>query len=110
MSTSEPTLLHLAEEAVKLLQQLATQRNSPASTEDLLTLAEVVRRLPVREQDARRWVRERVQPRRMLLGARTVELYRWGDVLDALERSQEQRAERPAQASPPWQQAPKADV
>lgn len=79
-------LVELAEEAVGLLRGLSSVRGTPASAEDLLTLAEVIKRLPIREGDARRWVRGHVAPRVLALGDRRVELYRWGDVVEALER------------------------
>lgn len=111
-------LVELAEEAVGLLRGLSGVRGAPASADDLLTLAEVLRRLPIREGDARRWVREQVPPRVLALSDRRVELYRWGDVLEALERpasiKSPSRTHQVGSArdrtSGGWQQARRAEV
>jgi hypothetical protein len=51
--------------------------------EDLLTRAEVLRRLGMRERDAKPWLEKHVRARKVAGRVR----YRWGDVMAATEPS-----------------------
>lgn len=81
-------IVDLLSQAVSLLGELVVQGRGqrPYSADDLLTLAQVVRRIPASDKPTRDWVKACVPPVVLPLADGQRTLYRWGDVLEAMER------------------------